>query len=91
MTEKQRDKVSKIVYAIFHNLDLGHVIKDEEGNVVIGLRYGCRGNKGSWSYVYYNDKSHPVSKPVAYGCCNHADANKKFYVYKGNKKPEVIR
>ena len=54
MTERQRDKVSEVAGSIFHNLDFSRIIKDEEGNIVAGLRYGCSNNKDSWSYMVPN-------------------------------------
>ena len=91
MTERQRDTVSEIAGTIFHHLDFSRIIKDEEGNIVAGLRYGCSNNKDSWSYLYYNENGHLVSRPIIY--CDNKDVvvNKKFYVDRGGDKPEVIK
>lgn len=91
MTEIQRDRVSEFASIIFHHLDLGHIIKDEEGNVVSGLRYGCTNNIDSWSYLYYNNKGHLVSRPIMYCDCKDIKVNKKFYLIKDDRKPELLK
>lgn len=91
MTTRQRDKVSEIASTLFHYLDFGHIIKDEKGNIVAGLRYGCSNNLDSWSYLYYNNKGHLVARPIAYCDCKEIEANKNFYVDKGGNKPEIIK
>lgn len=91
MTERQRDKVSELASAIFHHLDVSHIIKDEVGHIIAGLRYGCSNNTDSWSYLYYNLRGHLVSAPIGY--CDDKDAPvcKKFYVDRGENKIEVIK
>lgn len=91
MTEKQRNKVSTIASAIFFAIDKGFVVKDEEGNIVTGLRYGSRKNLNSWSYLYYNKYGHLVSCPVLYCSDKNTQPNKKFTVDKGTGKLTILK
>lgn len=91
MTEKQRNKVKDIASAIFTALDQGHTVRDDNGNVVEGLRYGTRYNPFSWSYVSYNEKSHLVSRPVMYCDNKNGEPCKRFTVDRGCKKPLILK
>lgn len=91
MTEKRRDKVSEIASIIFRLLDCGNIIRDDEGHILAGLRYGSSNNTDSWSYLYYNLKGHMVSRPICYCDCKDAAPCKLFYVEREGKKPEILK
>lgn len=91
MTEKQRSKVSRIAHGIFEALDHGYKVRDDNGNVVEGLRYGTRHNPVSWSYVYYNEKSHLVPRPIMYCNNKNGESCKRFIVEISGKKPKILK
>lgn len=91
MTEKQKEKINHIAFALFCRIDNGYTVRDDEDNVVVGLRKGLKANTGLWNYQYYNNKKHLVSRPVAY--CDNKELKpcKKFVALKCGKKKEIIK